>query len=234
MSKGKYGAPMNSIVRLKKPNKIPCDCERCYHSERRNGSILHCMYYNLYPPQKTTCARYWSTKSVPKSRKKKSKKSKEFNIRRITMKELTKEMIIKGISDKVIYDIDYDFAVRAAENIKFTRCHEYSTYHYKTILAIIKSKLATISDNDEKLAYINCLSVNYSSLSRTGDLKEIIAILSGGSALSFFTNVPNGAISKIIIIILPIVLLFVEIYISTTRKWSFYDKIFEHLKSNIE
>lgn len=149
-------------------------------------------------------------------------------------KDLTKEEIIKNITKKEIYDVDYDFAVKAAENIKFTRCHKYSTYHYKTILAIIKSKLATISDKDDKLAYLNCLSVNYSSLSKTDIFDVIIGILSGSFIGVSFIDKSNDIFYKVAVITFIIVFLCLKIYALTTRKWSFYDKLFEHLKNDIE
>ena len=150
------------------------------------------------------------------------------------MGKLKKEEIIKNISDKEIYDIDYDFAVKAAENIKFTQCHRYSTYHYKTILAIVKSKLATISDKDDKLAYLNCLSVNYSSLSKADVFDIVIGILSGSFIGVSFIDESNDIIYKIAVIIFIIAFLCLKIYVLTTRKWSFYDKLFEHLKNYIE
>ena len=149
-------------------------------------------------------------------------------------KDLTKEEIIKKITNKEIYDIDYDFAVKAADNIKFTQCHRYSTYHYKTILAILKSKLATISDKDDKLAYLNCLSVNYTSLSNTDIFDVIISILTGGFIGVSFIDKSNDIIYKIAAIIFIIAFLCIKTYALTTRKWSFYDKLFEHLKNGIE
>lgn len=78
MSTGKVGTPTSTVFRIKKPNKIPCDCARCRHSENRNGSILHCMYFGLYPPKRTKCERYWPTKS-PKVKGKKNKQNQKKN-----------------------------------------------------------------------------------------------------------------------------------------------------------
>jgi len=150
------------------------------------------------------------------------------------MGKLKKEEIIKNISAKEIYDVDYAFAVKAAENIKFTQCHRYSTYHYKTILAIVKSKLATIREKDDKLAYLNCLSVNYASLSKADIFDVIIGILSGSFIGASFIDESNDIIYKIVAIIFIIAFLCLKIYVLTTRKWSFYDKLFEHLKNDIE
>ena len=78
MSTGKVGTPTSTVFRIKKPNKIPCDCARCRHSENRNGSILHCMYFGLYPPKRTKCERYWPTKP-PKVKGKKNKQNRKKN-----------------------------------------------------------------------------------------------------------------------------------------------------------
>ena len=40
MSTGKVGTPTSTVFRIKKAQKIPCDCARCRHSENRNGSYF--------------------------------------------------------------------------------------------------------------------------------------------------------------------------------------------------
>lgn len=150
------------------------------------------------------------------------------------MGQLKKYEIVRSITDKEVYDIDYDFAAKATENIDFTQCHKYSMYHYKTIHAIIKSKLSTLSDKDDKIAYLNCLSVNYTSLSNADIFDVIISILTGGFIGVFFIDKSNDIIYKIAAIIFIIAFLCIKTYALTTRKWSFYDKLFEHLKSNVE
>lgn len=78
MSTGKVGTPTSTVFRIKKAQKIPCDCARCRHSENRNGSILHCMYFGLYPPKRIKCERYWPTKP-PKVKGKKNKRNQKKN-----------------------------------------------------------------------------------------------------------------------------------------------------------
>ena len=72
MAKGSTGAETNVIIRVKKADRIPCDCERCRHSKRSAGT-LYCTYYDEISPNRKTCARYWCVKPVPRSRKDKSK-----------------------------------------------------------------------------------------------------------------------------------------------------------------
>ena len=150
------------------------------------------------------------------------------------MKKFKKDDIIKDISDKEIYDIDYYFALKAAENINFTQCNKYSTYHYKTILVILRSKLETMSNKDDKLAYLNCLSVNYASLSITDAFDIFIGLLSGSCIGVSFFSVPGEIISKVLAIILIVFFLILKVYVLTTRKWSFYENIIEQLKNEIE
>ena len=86
MAKGSTGVETNVIIRLKKPDRIPCDCERCKHSKKGAGTI-YCTYYDEFSPKRKTCARYWCVKPIPKNRKeqtqnkpqgkKKSKKGKK-------------------------------------------------------------------------------------------------------------------------------------------------------------
>ena len=62
----------------------------------------------------------------------------------------------------------------------------------------------------------------------------IIGILSGSFIGASFIDESNDIIYKIAAIIFIIAFLCLKIYVLTTRKWSFYDKLFEHLKNDIE
>lgn len=161
----------------------------------------------------------------------------EFRERKFIMKkqkkELTKEKIVRYITDKEIYDIDYNSAVKAVENIKFTKCYKYSEYHYKTIFAILKSKLDMMSDKDDKIAYLNCLRVNYTALSKPEVFAVIIGILTGDVVKVAFLEKSNDVICNLAIIILVIAFSCLTAYALTSRKWSFFDKLLEHLKDNI-
>ena len=74
MPKGSTGRETNTIIQLKNPEKITCDCARCRHSKKVAGT-LYCTYYDEISPERKTCARYWCVKpSVPPPNKKKRKK----------------------------------------------------------------------------------------------------------------------------------------------------------------
>ena len=72
MAKGSTGVETNVIIHVKKPDKIPCDCERCKHS-KRCGSTIYCSWYDEFSPKRKTCARYWCVKPIPKNRKAETK-----------------------------------------------------------------------------------------------------------------------------------------------------------------
>lgn len=61
MAKGSIGTPTNAIQRGKKPKKIPCDCTRCKHFEKKGG-MTRCKYYDQFSPHRKNCMRYWCIK----------------------------------------------------------------------------------------------------------------------------------------------------------------------------
>ncbi len=70
MAKGSIGTQTNTIIRMKKPNPIPCDCGKCIHRKTR-GAIKYCSYYDIFSPNKTFCSRYGGPKVRNKTSKKK-------------------------------------------------------------------------------------------------------------------------------------------------------------------
>ena len=54
--KGKTGTPLNYAGRAKK-DRIPSDCTKCAR-RRSRGSITYCDYYDIFSPDRKTCARY--------------------------------------------------------------------------------------------------------------------------------------------------------------------------------
>lgn len=75
MAKGSTGTETNVIIHMKRPKSIKCNCERCRHFQRK-GTIRYCRYYDIFSPERTSCARYWCVKPDPEKRKKKSKNKK--------------------------------------------------------------------------------------------------------------------------------------------------------------
>lgn len=149
------------------------------------------------------------------------------------MKSLKKYKIIKNLTDKKIYDIKYEFAVEATKDIVFDRCYKYSAYHYKTIYTILKHKLDTITDKDEKIAYINCLSVNYSSLGKTDVYDILISFLLGDFLGISIIKDSEGLLTKMLVVLFTIAFWLIKSYAATTKKWEFYSDIFNHLKNKI-
>lgn len=74
MAKGSIGTQTSTVIHVKKANRIACDCSRCKHSKKGAGTI-YCSYYDIFSPNRKTCARYWCVK--PAQAKKKTKKQKK-------------------------------------------------------------------------------------------------------------------------------------------------------------
>lgn len=56
--------------KMKKPNRVACDCERCKYSNKKHG-FLYCTYFDLISPNRSQCIRYWGVK--PKKKRGKTK-----------------------------------------------------------------------------------------------------------------------------------------------------------------
>ncbi len=169
---------------------------------------------------------------------KKEKRFIRFNFfKRKSSSKITKEQIIEYIVKlKGIYDIDYDFAVKAAENIHFTSCNKYSYYHYKTMYTILKSKIDTLSEKEDKLAFLNCLLINNKTLSDTKAFEIAISL----STLCFLSSGLVGALTnhldRFLNLICNLVILSlycIELYCCSTKKWKFEKSIYEQLKNEL-
>ena len=98
------------------------------------------------------------------------------------MSSVTKESIIQYIVDRRnIWDIDKALAVNATTDIPSSSIKKYSAIHYQTVYLIIKAKLDTIKDPITKIAYLDCLDMNYGDL---GSEKANSAIDIAGYILS--------------------------------------------------
>lgn len=76
MPKGSIGTQTSTIIHVKKANRIACDCARCKYSKKGAGTI-YCSYYDIFSPNRKTCARYWCVKPSQTIKKKKKKKIKK-------------------------------------------------------------------------------------------------------------------------------------------------------------
>lgn len=56
--------------KMKKTNRVACDCERCKYSNKKHG-FLYCPYFDLISPNRSQCIRYWGVK--PKKKRGKNK-----------------------------------------------------------------------------------------------------------------------------------------------------------------
>lgn len=43
--------------KMKKSNRVVCDCERCKYSNKKHG-FLYCTYFDLISPNRSQCIRY--------------------------------------------------------------------------------------------------------------------------------------------------------------------------------
>lgn len=57
MAKGRVGVNTSSIIHLKKPERVKCDCSRCQRSSI-SVSVLYCGYYDIISPNRKSCVRY--------------------------------------------------------------------------------------------------------------------------------------------------------------------------------
>lgn len=169
---------------------------------------------------------------------KKEKKFVRFKFfKRKSSSKITKEQIIEYIVKlKGIYDIDYDFAVKAAENIHFTSCNKYSYYHYKTMYAVLKSKIDTLSEKEDKLAFLNCLLINNQTISDPKAFEIAIGFFTLGFVNSNISkNLINSldSFSICIWVLVAVILYFFQLYCATAVKWKFEKSIYEQLKNEL-
>lgn len=66
MANNKSGTSMGGkIENIHNVKRVKCNCSICYHSHylkqssKKAKKTLHCKYYDIINPDKTTCARYY-------------------------------------------------------------------------------------------------------------------------------------------------------------------------------
>ena len=72
---GKVGVQTSVIVNAKKVSRVKCNCNICYHAQKRNGKN-YCKYYDLEEPKRKTCARYSKRPSGGSGKRVNNKKAK--------------------------------------------------------------------------------------------------------------------------------------------------------------
>ena len=152
------------------------------------------------------------------------------------MGNISKKEIIEDICDKKHWDIKEPDAVIAVKDISDGKCKKYSTMHYKMVYCIIKAKVEQIKDPIEKIAYIDCLIMNYADLGsdKYNKILDIASAFVSGSYLGISilkdikdleTIATTAALLFIFQLLKAINLMF--------RRWNFYQIILKQLKSDI-
>lgn len=153
------------------------------------------------------------------------------------MSSITKESIIQYIVDRRnIWDIDKALAVNATKDIPSSNIKKYSAMHYKTVYLIIKAKLDTIRDPVIKIAYLDCLDMNYGDLGseKTNAAIDIAGyLLSGGYLGESFITQEQDIVTLISTAIILLVFQAIKAINLSTRRWNFYQMVIKQLKSEI-
>lgn len=101
-------------------------------------------------------------------------------------KKITKHDVINYFLKKhKIGDINEKLAVDATHSIPLKKFYPYSMMHYQTAYLIIKSKLETLPTNTTKIAYIDCLILNFETLP-SDNLDQIINFLDNSMPAALF------------------------------------------------
>ena len=150
------------------------------------------------------------------------------------MGRLTKDTVVKYIVErKKIWDIDSNLANQAVQNINDGEFEKFSTMHYNCIYLIIKSKLVKIEDPLKRIAYIDCLIMNYSDMQDNNGINIVTGIFSEGILGVSFFDVNNDIWLKVITMFLIGVFTILNIVSAFTRRWKFYQMILSQVKSEM-
>ena len=150
------------------------------------------------------------------------------------MGKLTKDTVVRYIVDrKKIWDIDSNLANQAVQNINDGEFEKFSTMHYNCIYLIIKNKLAEIEDPAQRMAYINCLIMNYNDMQDNTNINIITGIFSEGLLGISLFDISNDMWIKAVIMLLIGVFTVFNIVSALTRRWKFYQMILTQVKSEI-
>lgn len=151
------------------------------------------------------------------------------------MKYISKNEIIELlVINKDNWDIDEPFASDSLKDLNFTLCRKYGSLHYKTIYTLLMKKLDTFSNKLDKLAYLDCLIMNYKSLQNNDDIDLLISILSGSFLGVSFLDTAVDMWLKIGSLLMILYLVIAKTFTINNKKWKFYVMILEQLKSELE
>lgn len=150
------------------------------------------------------------------------------------MKQIAQNDIIQEILKYPhIWDISNDFAKNSLSHFQFDKCLIYSYGHYKCIYTLLSDKLKTLPSKTDKLAYLDCIIMNYKLLQNNDSLDLAISLISGSFIGVSFLDISNDIILKSISLIFLVFLTISKISTLTNTKWKFYTLILEQLKADI-
>lgn len=150
------------------------------------------------------------------------------------MSKLTKSDVIKYIVNrKKIWDIDSELANQAVQNIYDGEFEKFSTMHYNCIYLIIKSKLDKIEDPSQRIAYIDCLIMNYNDMQDNKSINIITGIFSEGLLGVSLLDISDDTWIKVVAMLLIGVFTVFNIVSALTRRWKFYQMILAEIKSEM-
>lgn len=147
------------------------------------------------------------------------------------MGKLTKDTVVRYIVDrKKIWDIDSNLANQAVQNINEGEFEKFSTMHYNCIYLIIKSKLAEIEYPAQRIAYIDCLIMNYNDMQDNKSINIITGIFSEGLLGVSLFDISNDIWIKAVAMLLIGVFTVFNIVSTLTCRWKFYQMILTQVK----
>ncbi len=150
------------------------------------------------------------------------------------MSKLTKSDVIKYIVNrKKIWDIDSELANQAVQNIYDGEFEKFSTMHYNCIYLIIKSKLDKIEDPSQRIAYIDCLIMNYNDMQDNKGINIITGIFSEGLLGFSLFDISNDIWIKLVAMFLIGVFTVFNIISALTRRWGFYQVVLSQIKNEM-
>lgn len=151
------------------------------------------------------------------------------------MKKIKKESIVKDfINHQAIWDIDLAFSTNALKNHDFTECKIYSYAHYKCVYLLLKAKISSLKEKEDKIAYLDCLIMNYNTLQSNDEVDLLVGVLSGSFLGISFLDITNDILFKAFSMLMLLFFAGIKIFTLTNQKWKFYIMILQQLKSEIE
>ena len=152
------------------------------------------------------------------------------------MGKIQKSQIITDICNKRVWDINEANAKDATKNISDKVFRKYSVMHYKTVYCIIRNRVDMIEDTIDKIAYIDCLAMNYADMDfgKYNTILDVVCGFMSGSLLGLsITDTINDRLGLLIAFLSIIVLQSIKVINIIIRKWNFYQMILARIKEEL-